>query len=94
MVGWSGSSSQSYTVMSRKNCQGPSFNGHDPAPKTREVEVIDSPLSEARPNNYGRHNQLDDVKAFKVLMKKNLPFQRPAPDLLTKIHERIDEIKD
>ncbi|MEM7572612.1 MAG: hypothetical protein AAF433_06920 [Bacteroidota bacterium] len=79
--------------MSRKNCQGPSFNGHDATPNNRVVEVIDSLPTEARPN-YGQHSQIDDVKAFKVLMKKNLPFQRPAPDLLTKIHERIDEIKE
>jgi hypothetical protein len=41
-----------------------------------------------------RTEELDkDIRDFKVFLKKNLAFEKPAPDLLVKIHQRIDAIK-
>lgn len=33
------------------------------------------------------------IKNFKVFLKKNIPTVQPAPDLLVKIHQRIDQIQ-
>lgn len=60
----------------------------------REVIVADPnttvPSSE-RPECTDELQQ--DIKDFKVFLKKNLAFEKPAPDLLVKIHQRIDAIK-
>lgn len=54
-----------------------------------QIEVIDQTKE---PQFQNHHHQTDDLTAFKVLLKKNLAFKRPAPELLTKIHERIDRL--
>ncbi|PHI19466.1 hypothetical protein CEQ90_13175 [Lewinellaceae bacterium SD302] len=36
----------------------------------------------------------ENLKLFKVFIKRNLPHQKPAPDLLVRIHQRIDAIKN
>jgi hypothetical protein len=37
--------------------------------------------------------EAEQLKLFKVFIKRNLPHQQPAPDLLVRIHQRIDALK-
>ncbi|MEL6393009.1 MAG: hypothetical protein AAFY36_03790 [Bacteroidota bacterium] len=55
-----------------------------------QVEVIDQNVDPEFTQNH--HQQTEDLTALKVFLKKNLAFKRPNPDLLTKIHERIDKL--
>lgn len=36
----------------------------------------------------------ENLKLFKVFMKRNLPAQKPAPDLLVRIHRKIDAVRE
>ncbi|MEM8583400.1 MAG: hypothetical protein AAGF87_03975 [Bacteroidota bacterium] len=62
-------------------------SGQNCSPK---VEVIDQTNETEAVQNH--HHQTEDLTALKVFLKKNLAFKRPNPDLLTKIHERIDQL--
>lgn len=63
----------------------------------REVIVAANPAPSNVPTTVERPECLDDLdrdsRDFKVFLKKNLAFEKPAPDLLVKIHQRIDAIK-
>lgn len=37
--------------------------------------------------------EAENLKLFKVFMKRNLPHEKPAPDLLVRIHQKIDALK-
>ena len=37
--------------------------------------------------------ELEDLPAFKVFLKKNLPYEAPPENLLANIYDRIDRIK-
>lgn len=67
---------------------------------TRGVEVglinndpILSPREEVQPEHPSLTAEEQAVKDFKVFIKKHLPHSEPAPDLLVKIHQRIDELQ-
>lgn len=68
-------------------------NGRSGQFNTREVIVADP--SAPRQENWppACSEEQEAIRDFKVFMKKNLAFQKPAPDLLVKIHQRIDKIK-
>lgn len=34
-----------------------------------------------------------NIKALRVLIKRSLPPQQPAPDLLVRIHQKIDAVR-
>lgn len=40
-----------------------------------------------------RTEELQDLPSFKVFLKKNLPYQEAPLDLLSKIYDRVDQIK-
>lgn len=81
----------SYTMLTK--------NGMHPRKKgwslpTREVIVADQQdLSVTTPTSDCPPNTPNGLRDFKVFMKKNLAIESPAPDLLVKIHQRIDQIK-
>ncbi|MEL6273608.1 MAG: hypothetical protein AAFQ37_05935 [Bacteroidota bacterium] len=69
-----------------------SFSHNSP----REIIVADPTALTNNPTqpNCPQDKELeDDIRDFKVFMKKNLPLHHPGPDLLVKIHQRIDQVK-
>lgn len=63
----------------------------------KEVTVLDDfPLyadPESTPTARPLSQEAENLKLFKVFIKRNLPHQKPAPDLLVRIHQRIDAVK-
>ncbi len=52
-----------------------------------------SPREAVRPEISSLSPEEQAVKDFKVFLKKHLPQEKPAPDLLVKIHQRIDQLQ-
>lgn len=52
---------------------------------------VDPESSEKRRSELSQEEE--NLKLFKVFIKRNLPHQKPAPDLLVRIHQRIDAVK-
>lgn len=74
----------------------PLKNGRNNDAPAREVVVADPLFNPTSPLNSRPDcpdGQEKDIRDFKVFLKKNLGFQNPGPELLVKIHQRIDAIK-
>lgn len=76
-------------------------NGHQSQRRATDgVEVglisndpILSPREAVRPALQSLSPEEQAVKEFKVFLKKHLHQEKPAPDLLVKIHQRIDQLQ-
>ncbi len=84
--------------MSNKKDQSTHSNGAvKPHPFSRISLLDKDPKMEESPRILSDETKLtaeeEAIKNFKVFIKKNVSLVQPAPDLLVKIHQRIDQLQ-